>query len=123
MRKLSPLFADSSVHVKLGKVVIARVTNEGGLSILTDPMPGHKLSVLTLTPQVAVLFQEGAGDILMLDVLKLENIGSLDAKTRESFRHYRDVTGIMVNPLTALSGRKPLAVPEGMHSIFWAYHN
>jgi hypothetical protein len=120
--KIENFPAESPIHVAIGTVVKFMVTSEGRLRIIKNPMPGHKLSVRSLSSQVAVVVDEYGDDLYVQDVLQVGNVHSLDALTRECLRSFRAETGILLNPLMVMAGRTPLAVPEGVKCIFWAYH-
>lgn len=120
--KVTDLDSNSMSHISLGDVVKVHVEHNGDLRIIKNPIPGIKLSIRPLSNKVAVLVEEDEENLVVIDVLCLTNIGTLDAKTRESFRNHRQTTGMYVVPLTHLPHRIEPQIPEEYHSVFWAYH-
>lgn len=110
------------IRESIGTVVILCISDLGGYRIIKNPMPEHKLDLRSMTDQLVALVEEDSGDSYLLDVFGLTNAGSLDATTRECLRFIRAETGVMLNPLATLPGRKQLVKPEGVKHIFWAYH-
>ncbi len=120
--KIEDLSANSPIRQRLGQAIKVCVSTDGTMRIITNPVPGHKLSVRPISSQAAIIVEECEDELYLLDVLCIDNPNSQDAKTREGLRVYREQTGILVTPLKTMTNRTPLAIPEGVHTIFWAYH-
>lgn len=103
-------------------VVKVCVLKNGTMRIIKDPIPGVKLGIKSISNHLALVVEECEEDTYLIDVVGLDGPIQLDAITRECLRSYRADTGILVNPLRTIYGRKPLEIPESVHSIFWAYH-